>query len=126
MFLRCPSGPDGDGARATIDLAVRTTQRSETPIFELHARLVRARVLTSLEGAAAKTEVEAELDLAEDLLRRTNARSYEPMILEERAGLASALKDPGTAERLRGEAIDLYREMGATGHAERLARELGL
>jgi ATP/maltotriose-dependent transcriptional regulator MalT len=114
---------DADGARQTVDLAVQTTQRTETPIFELHARIVRARVLTTLDGASASGDVEAELERSDTLLRSTGARSYAPFILEERARLATALEDSATAERLNGEALRLYREMGATGHAERLALE---
>ena len=114
---------DADGGRQAADLAVRTTQRTETPVLELHARLTRARVMIALDGAAAKTEIEAELDRADELLRSTNARSYEPEILEERAALADVLDDPAPAERLRAEALSLYRAMGATGHAERLAQQ---
>jgi hypothetical protein len=63
----------------------------------------------------AEAEVEAELAHAEELLRSTRARSYEPMILEERARLSAALNDRGTAATLRGEALDLYRELERRG-----------
>ncbi len=47
-----------------------------------------------------------------------------PFILEERARLASLRGDPGAHQRELREAHRLYTEMGATGHSERLAREL--
>ena len=105
---------------------MRVAQRTETPIFESHAQLVRARVLTVLSGSAGVTrrEIGAALDRAEALLRETGARSCEPEVLEGRARLADAAGDPASAEQLRREAHRLYTEMGATGHAERLGREL--
>ena len=42
-------------------------------------------------------------------------------MLEERARLARAMGDSAEADRFIAEAIDLCNEMGATGHAERLA-----
>ena len=38
--------------------------------------------------------------------------------------LAAAIGDAPSSERIRREALDLYRAISATGHAERLAREL--
>ncbi len=53
------------------------------------------------------------------------ARSFEPFIHEQRARLKRAAGDePGARRELR-EAHRLYTEMGATGHAERVERELG-
>jgi hypothetical protein len=40
--------------------------------------------------------------------------------------LAAAVGDAPSSERTLGEALDLYRAIGATGHADRLARELEL
>jgi tetratricopeptide (TPR) repeat protein len=90
-----------DEALRTSDLAVSTTLRSETPTFELHARLVRARVLVALEGGGAEAEAERELNRAEELLQSTGARSYAPAILEERAGLVDTLGFPAKATQLR-------------------------
>ena len=44
-----------------------------------------------------------------------------PWIVEVRAELAAALGDSDENTRLLGEALALYREIGAHGHAERLA-----
>lgn len=52
-------------------------------------------------------------------------RSLSPRILEQRGRLATAVGDAAAANRALQEALDLYRAIGATGHAERLARELG-
>ena len=47
-----------------------------------------------------------------------------PRIQELRGRLAAAVGDAPSSDRTPREALDLYRAIGATGHAERLAREL--
>jgi hypothetical protein len=49
-----------------------------------------------------------------------------PRILELRGRLAAACGDAPGADRALEEARNLYRTIGATGHAERLGRELGI
>ena len=49
-----------------------------------------------------------------------------PSLFELRAALAERRGNPQEARRRLREAHRLYTEMGASGHAERLARELGL
>jgi hypothetical protein len=46
-------------------------------------------------------------------------------MLEVRGRLAAALDDDAAAESAFQKAVDVYREIGAKGHAERLAREIG-
>ena len=68
----------------------------------------------------------AALDQALNLVEETNARGIEPRILEERARLAGLLGDGEACESgLRG-AQRRYAEIGAGGHADRLAMELGM
>jgi len=50
----------------------------------------------------------------------------EPFIHVERAELGRLLSDEAAWERELREALRLSTEMGATGHAARLARELGI
>ena len=68
---------------------------------------------------------ETEFDALE-LVEETNGRSIEPQLLEERARLAELLGDDAACERGLRDAQRLYVEIGAGGHAERLAEELGL
>jgi hypothetical protein len=77
------------------------------------------------EGAAARPAIEESLARALGLVGETGAQGLEPQIIEARAELARLLGDDATRERHLREAHRLYTEMGATGHAERLARELG-
>lgn len=70
-------------------------------------------------------EIESALARAEQLVESIEGRSLSPRILEQRGRLAAVLGDAPAANRALEEALDLYRAIGATGHAERLARELG-
>ncbi len=89
---------------------------------ELAARVVLARARLRLEGPVAA--VEDELLRAEALGREIGNRSVAAQVEEARAELAAATSnDAGRTEHLR-EAERIYTEFGATGHAERVAREL--
>jgi len=57
-------------------------------------------------------------------MAESGARVFEPAIAEARAELARVTGDEGARDRLRREALRLYQELGASGHAERLAAEL--
>jgi hypothetical protein len=114
---------DGRRARELAEEAIELALRMEMPVAEVHAQLARGRVLLEQAGADARTEIEASLDRASDLVRSTGARSYEPQILVERARLASLLADSAGRQQWLREAHRLFVEMGATGHAERVARE---
>jgi hypothetical protein len=67
-------------------------------------------------------EIEAALDRAEELVTAIEGRSLSPRILELRGRLAAALGDTPASEQALRDALDLYREIGATGHADRLGR----
>ena len=84
----------------------------------------RVWVLRRARGADARDEIERALDRALALVEETNGRAIEPQLLEERARFANQLGDAAACERGLREAHRLYTEIGATGHAERLAREL--
>ena len=78
-----------------------------------------------IDGAADRAEIESALERADELVLSIHAGSLAPRVLEMRGRLASALGKAAASDRTLNEALDLYRGIGATGHAERLARELG-
>jgi hypothetical protein len=119
------SGDPQQAQRRAIE-AIDTGRRRKTPIWEARAHLTLARVLLSRAGGKARGEIESALESCLSLVEQTQARVYEPHVHEVRAGLADLLCDEATREHERREAHRLFTEMGATGHAERLARELGL
>jgi class 3 adenylate cyclase len=93
--------------------------------WEAKAQIVLGRIMLALDGDLPRTEIGAALERAEELVAAIEGRSLSPQILELRARLADALGDPAAGDQKLREALDLYREIGATGHAERLEREIG-
>jgi adenylate cyclase len=115
---------DTPRAREAAAEAVAIADREGVSNVQIPISLARAR--RSAEGLAAEQEIEAALDRALELVEETGSRVFVPPVHEERAELARLRGDEATRERELREAHRLYTEMGATGHAERLARELGL
>jgi hypothetical protein len=114
----------GDAAQARAAASRGTVQRDNW-VYELRAHLSRSRVLRALDGADARAEIEASLARAELLLEWSGARAFAPFIVEERARLAAVLGDQQAARALLRRARDLFSEVEATGHVDRLTAELG-
>ena len=91
---------------------------------EASAQIALAQILLSADGDLPRAEIETALDRAEELVASIEARALSPRILELRGRLAAALGDTPAADQTLREALDLYRAIGATGHAERLALEI--
>ena len=91
---------------------------------EAHPALARVLIATSAEQDAA--EIVRLLDCAAAIADRCGGKVYEPAIHESHAALGRVIGRPEEAERKLHEALRLYAEMGASGHAERLSRELGI
>ena len=91
---------------------------------EAHAQLALAAALLATGGVVPRAEIESALERAEQLVESVEARALSPRILELRGRLASALGDAPACDLALRQALDLYRAIGATGHAERLAGEL--
>ena len=107
-------------AREAVDIA----ERQPCIHFGIDARLALARALLAVDGPAAREDVEAGLARASEWVDESGARAFEPQMLEVRAELAEVLGDQTAREHELREAHRLYTEMGAVGHAERVAREL--
>ena len=114
----------GPVARATAEKAVATAHELKTVAFEIEAQLGLAHVLLAEGDADVRAAIESALDRAVECVEITGARSYLPQIGVERAKLARLVGDEAGRERELREAHRLFTEIGATGHAERLAREL--
>jgi tetratricopeptide (TPR) repeat protein len=113
-------------ACAAADESLAVACRGGSKLWECLAHLARARVHLWIEGAAASANIQTALNEAQRLVEETGGRSQQPFIHEERANLARLTGDDATCQRELREAHRLFTEMGATGHAERLAKELGL
>jgi adenylate cyclase len=118
------AGGDLPRARAAAEAGVAAGARTGARVFEQEAQRALARVLLRQEGAAAGAAIRAALDRAEALIRETGAKNYQPFIHLERAELARLEGDARTRVRELREAHRLFVEMGATGQAERISRQL--
>jgi tetratricopeptide (TPR) repeat protein len=116
---------DAVRARRTAEEAIATARRRGTPVWEAQAQLVLARVLLARLGAQARDAIESALGSCLSLIEQTEARVYEPHVHEVRAELARLLGDEAAHDRELREAHLLFSAMGATGHAERMAGQLG-
>ena len=116
---------DGEAARATAEQAIRLARERGTRGWEIRAHLAQARVLRTLDGTRPRSTIEACLARAEALVVETGARAQTPLLIEERARLAADLGDARAGARLLRGAQRAFAEMGAAGHAARLAEEIG-
>ena len=93
---------------------------------ETAGHLILARLLLAASGPEAAAEIESELATAGEQSRRMEFRPMEGLVLVEQAKLAQARGE--TEEHFNGlrEAHELFTEIGAAGHAERIAGELAL
>jgi class 3 adenylate cyclase/tetratricopeptide (TPR) repeat protein len=111
-------------ARSTAEEAVALAQERGQRFYELQAQLSLAEALCGDRGAKARKPAEQALQRADELVQETGARVFEPWVAEGRARLAQMCGDAGAyAQQLR-EAHRLYTEVGASGHAKRLASEI--
>ena len=92
---------------------------------EARGQLALAAALLATDCVVPRAEIESALERAEHLVASIEGSALSPRILELRGRLAAAVGDAPSSNRTLREALDLYRAIGATGHAERLARELG-
>jgi class 3 adenylate cyclase len=115
---------DPIAALSAAEEALVRTHRDGTLGYEIRAQLALARALRAAAGAAAAERVRAAVERAEALVEETGARAYTPFARIERAELARLLGDEATCERELREAHRQFIEMGATGHADRLAPRL--
>ena len=89
----------------------------------LRVELEFAHVFLELEGPNSENFSQACASAAA-LIEKTGARAYEPFLNELDADCARRLGDTATQAQQLREAPRKFSEMGATGHAERVAREL--
>jgi hypothetical protein len=113
---------DVAGAREAAQEALTSAQRTHDVGHRIRARLGEAMV--ALRDAGGPDEAEAALAEVEELIDRTGNHLWTPAALEIRAELASARGKAAERVAALKEAQSIYIERGATGHAERIARQL--
>jgi class 3 adenylate cyclase/tetratricopeptide (TPR) repeat protein len=113
-------------AMAQAHSALEESMRGGNRSSEGFSRLRLARVLLATGDPELHGEVERAVEGAEAFCEETGIRVHLPPLLEVRAALAERRGNPQEARQKLREAHRLYTEMGATGHAKRLARELAV
>jgi adenylate cyclase len=113
-------------ALATAHEAIELGRAGGCRFYEAHAQLALAAALLATNGTVSRAEIESALDRAESLVESVDGRALSPRILEMRGRLAASLGDATASDLALRQALELYRAIGATGHARRLAKELGL
>jgi len=111
-------------AIASAQEAIRVASPDGSHYFEAHAQLALAAAFLATDGPIPRAEIETALARAEHLAESVSAHPLPPRILEKRGRLAAVLGEADCANQRLREALDLYRAIGATGHAARLEREL--
>jgi class 3 adenylate cyclase/tetratricopeptide (TPR) repeat protein len=115
---------DRADALATARSAIELGSAGGCLFGEAQAQLALARALLATDDGVPRAGIEAALDRAEHLVESIAGRALSPRILETRGRLAAALGDGPTSALLLRRALHLYRDIGATGHAERLGSEI--
>jgi len=111
---------DFDLARRTAEEALAVARRRGSRLFECDAQLALARVLLATDGWRARERIESALAEAAAVVEQTGARVRLPFIHVERAELARLGGEEGVRQHELGEALRLFTEVGATGHARRI------
>jgi class 3 adenylate cyclase len=112
-------------AREEAGEGVAMARAQKNVVGELVASLAQARVLLGADGPDARTQIEAVLARALELIRRTGT-AFEPQVHVELAELARRSGDEDTWRGELSEANRLFTEIGASGYADRIAAELAV
>jgi class 3 adenylate cyclase/tetratricopeptide (TPR) repeat protein len=109
-------------AREATDRALAVSRK--IPSFLGQSLGLCVDALLATEGASGRNRIAALLEEAERWIDETGGEVWRPTNCRQRAELARLSGDETRREHHLREAHLLYTEMGATGHAERLAQEL--
>jgi hypothetical protein len=100
------------------------TQTHHHAYAAVYGHVILARSLLTAFGADAGREVEQELEAAAETIRTMGYETAVPLVLVEQARLAEVTGNDQERERALREAHDRFVQIGAAGHAERIAAEL--
>jgi tetratricopeptide (TPR) repeat protein len=113
-----------DRALEAAQIAVASVERTGAALWDPLAYLALASSLIAKKDAGRVEEIERAIDLGLQSVETHGIHAMRPRLLECRANL-SALRDDAAASRdLLAKALDEYRKIGASGHAERVSKLL--
>jgi class 3 adenylate cyclase/DNA-binding IscR family transcriptional regulator len=115
---------DPTRARSVAEQAIALgTERGQKVLVLQYVALALA--LCGEQGPRARAAVDKVLQAASASVAETGARGLEPRIPEARAELARVCGDEAARQHHLREALRMYQAIGATGHARRLADDVG-
>jgi tetratricopeptide (TPR) repeat protein len=116
---------DADSATAHAREALEVCRAQGQPAAGAVAELTLARVLLAADPEAVPDEAESLLDSARVAVSAAEYRPVEPLVLIEKGEIARRRGDERAWLAALREARELFAAMGARGHLERLAVNLG-
>jgi hypothetical protein len=122
---RRPGGQSRGGGLRDLPASPAPASTSRDGIVH-RARLLQATVDSGATARLLHSHCRSSTSMCRSSSARPPPSDLRPRILELRARLAAAVGDAPSSDRTLREALDLYRAISATGHADRLARELEL
>ena len=111
---------DWESAREAAERGLEGARRC----YRMQIEICALRVLALAHAHQGESDGDSLLDEADAVIETSGARLMVPWIAEGRGRIAGLRGDAVERERHLRDAHRLYTEMGATGQAERLAREL--
>ncbi|MCP4622770.1 MAG: AAA family ATPase [bacterium] len=106
-------------AQTTAEEAVKVACQKKTLFWELQARIALAEVLLYRKLKEEHSQIAAELERAEELIKTTGGNVMKPIIMMCQAEFARLKGDDDSHQQMLHEAHSLFKSMGAGGHAER-------
>ena len=106
---------NGEQSLVLAQSGIARARANELAFPQLINGIFRARVLRSVGGPRHLHDLEAQIAEMIELIQRTDAKSFLPLALLERAGLARLRGDPGAMTRDLATARDLFAETGVSG-----------
>jgi class 3 adenylate cyclase/tetratricopeptide (TPR) repeat protein len=116
---------DLEQARALASEAIGLAHDGGCHYIEALAHLNLVAALLAIDPSGSRNEIETALDRADAIVEEFELGMIAARIPETRGRLAAAIGDEAAARTALRRALDLYRSLGATGHARRLTKELG-
>jgi tetratricopeptide (TPR) repeat protein len=112
---------DAEGAKRDLEEALRLSLLQQNWSSEIFTRIGIVEALLASGGDLPAEEIEAELERMGELGRSLESPLRIASALELRAELEHRRGDGAGRERNLREALSIYRDCAATGHAERVA-----
>jgi class 3 adenylate cyclase len=118
------AGGNPERARGIAEETLTSCLEMGARLGAIEAAVALSAALRAIAGAGEAERIEEVLATADRLIAETGACNLTAFVLVERAGLAELRGETRQQESHLRRALEAFTQMGATGRAARLAREL--